>query len=232
MFFRCIDGFSRKIIWLRCASSNHNPAVIATYFVDSAERVGGYPAHVRTDCGTENTILAAIQCAVMGNRSAHVYGTSPGNQRIEAWWSFFRRYRTQWWIEIFEDLIQYGAFHPSCIREVDCLRYCFMHVVQKDLDAVQQQWNTHRIRPSPGARCPAGVPDELFYLPPPPAVNCLHTPTCQLPQQVSDALEEPRSCDNPDFQAYLDYLCGFHNWPQSLDSDSALQLYFRLLPFI
>jgi len=46
-------------------------------------------------------LIAAIQAFVAGNQQAHVYGTSPGNQRIEAWWSFYRRLRSQWWIELF-----------------------------------------------------------------------------------------------------------------------------------
>ena len=50
---------------------------------------------------------------------------------------------------------------------------CCMAEVQKDLDAVRHQWNTHRIRPSVGARCPAGIPDELFFVPPAPAVDCM-----------------------------------------------------------
>jgi len=62
--------------------------LIANYFVDSAHQLGGYPAVVRTDCGTENNTAAAIQCFVADDCSAHVYGTSLGNQQIEAWWSF------------------------------------------------------------------------------------------------------------------------------------------------
>ena len=58
------------------------------------------------------------------------------------------------------------------------------YLAQKDLDEARCEWNTHRIRPSPGARCPSGVPDELFYLPQPPAVNCLLTDVSDLPQEV------------------------------------------------
>ena len=84
----CIDGYSRKILWLRCSFSNHRPGIIASYFLDCVAVVGGFPATLRTDCGTENVMIAAIQSLVSGH---HAYGTSPGNQRIEAWWSFYRR---------------------------------------------------------------------------------------------------------------------------------------------
>ena len=50
----CIDGFSRRIIWLRCAFTNHDPAIISGYFLDSVRQLGAFPETVRTDCGTEN----------------------------------------------------------------------------------------------------------------------------------------------------------------------------------
>jgi Uri superfamily endonuclease len=31
--------------------------------------------------------------------NSHKYGTSPSNQRIEAWWSYYRRGRSSWWID-------------------------------------------------------------------------------------------------------------------------------------
>lgn len=89
MLCRCIDGFSRKIMWLRASHTNHHPGLIATYYTQTVASAGGYPACVRSDCGTENVTIAAIQSLVTGSTSGHRYGTSPGNQRIEAWWSFF-----------------------------------------------------------------------------------------------------------------------------------------------
>ena len=230
---RCIDGFSRKILWLRASSSNHNPAVIASYFLSAVDQYGGYPAHVRTDCGTENVTVAAIQASVRQSPSAHVYGTSPGNQRIECWWSFFRRNRSQWWITLFEDMIQFGAYDPNVSKQVECLRFCFMHLIQGDLDDVRRDWNTHRIRPSRDAYCPAGVPDELFYLPPPPAEDCMIRDGPPLPVEVMDQLEEPRICDSEDMEQYLIYLCVVHGWCHPpVDINAASELYFNLVNFL
>jgi len=196
------------------------------------QQIGGYPRRVRTDCGTENNTVAAIQCSATDDTSAHVYGTSPGNQRIEAWWSFFRRYRSQWWIELFENLIDCGAFQPGSEKHVETLRYCFMNVIQNDLDSVRHQWNTHRIRPSAGARCPAGVPDELFHFPQPPAVNCLLTNTAELPQEVLEELDEPQICESSDFQDYLDYLCAFNSCQRPTEHESAVQLFLNLVAIV
>jgi len=226
---RCIDGYSRKILWLKCAHSNHHPGVIASYYLSCVDFVGGYPAKLRTDCGTENVLIATIQSFAAGR---HIYGTSPGNQRIEAWWSFYRRQHSQWWIELFETLVAAGSFRPGNVHETDCLRFCFMQVIQRDLDAVRRQWNTHRIRPTAGAACPAGVPDELYYLPHFPATDRLNRNVEPLPNDVMQQLEQPRTCADADFEDYLQYMCSFHQLSLPSDSESAVQLYHRLLPFM
>lgn len=38
----CIDGFSRRIIWLTCGYTNNDPAVIAGYYVDAVTLLDGY----------------------------------------------------------------------------------------------------------------------------------------------------------------------------------------------
>ena len=40
-----------------------------------------------------------------------------------------------------------------------------MHIIQQELDILVREWNTHRIRPSKDCFVPAGIPDELFFLP-------------------------------------------------------------------
>ena len=90
-------------------------------------------------------------------------GSSPANQRIEGWWSFYRRNRSTWWINFFKDLIDRDLFHPGNQLEEEALWYCFSGVLQKDLDLVREPWNTHRIRDSKHDTLP-GRPDELFLL--------------------------------------------------------------------
>ena len=46
----------------------------------------------------------------------------------------------------------------------DCLSFCFAELLQEDLDAVKEHWNTHRIRKSRNDTIPV-VPDVLYYLP-------------------------------------------------------------------
>ena len=86
----CIDGFSRRALWLRVTRSNNDPRVIGSFFVDCIQEYEGCPTLLRTDRGTENGIMATIQCYLRRNHrdglaglNAHRYGSSPSNQRIE-----------------------------------------------------------------------------------------------------------------------------------------------------
>jgi len=230
--YRCIDGHSRRILWLECSSSNHAAGLVANYFVSCVNAVGGYPSSVRTDCGTENVMISAIQSAAVQSATAHVYGTSPGNQRIESWWNFFRRSHSQWWIDLFQSFVDGNAFHPGHVRETDLMRFCFMHVLQSNLDEARRQWNTHRIRPSLNARCPAGVPDVLYRFPVHPAVDCLHRISTALPPEVTAQLQHKTTCRDDTFGEYLHHLCITNNFEAPASVDEAVSLYFKLLPFV
>ena len=56
-----IDGFSRRILWLEVGHTNKNPKVIAHYFMNCVQQVGGLPRIVRADAGTENVNVSGIQ---------------------------------------------------------------------------------------------------------------------------------------------------------------------------
>jgi len=206
--------------------------VIASYYMKAVGMVGGFPHRVRTDCGSENVTIAALQAFVHNDSTAHAYGTSPSNQRIEAWWSFYRRSRSQWWMEYFESFVTSGSFHPGDQRETDCLRFCFMNILRRDLTEVVAHWNSHRIRPSRASRCPAGIPDQLYFSPVPPAVDCLYRLTAQLPPELSQYITEPKMCADVEFATYLLYLCQHHGWPAPTTVTEASRLYHNLLPFV
>lgn len=112
-----IDGYSRRILWLEVGQSNNDPQVVAQYFVDYMKRIGGTANRIRGDCGTENCIIARIQRFLRRDDADHfakeksfMYGKSVANQRIEAWWSFQRRWGINWWINYFKDLRDRGNY--------------------------------------------------------------------------------------------------------------------------
>lgn len=225
----CIDGWSRRIMWLQVARSNNNPEIPAENFLQCVTECGGCPVKVRSDCGTENGILAAIQCEFRGTADAHVFGSSPANQRIEGWWSFYRRNRSTWWINYFKDLIEKDAFHPGNQLEEEALWYCFSGILQKDLDLVREHWNTHRIRDSKHDTVP-GRPDELFLLPEcSGGIDGLLLPisTDQL-RFVSDNLFQSDEEIN-EFQEYFDYIMANSNFSMPSNWREAEWLYLQLI---
>lgn len=167
----CIDGYSRRVMWLHCGSSNNNPAIIAQHYMKCVSDSGQLPARLRTDCGTENGLMVAIHCTLRSEHNddfagplSHMYGTSCANQRIESWWSFFRKQRVQFWIELFSDLRERHAFN-GCHAHKCLLRYTFLGVLQKELTEYTQLWNNHTIRPVRQSHCPSGKPEAMYHLP-------------------------------------------------------------------
>ena len=82
----CIDGYSRKIIWLHVMANNRIPEQILALYIDAVRRMECMPARQRSDRGNENCLAAAVQQHYHGE-TAHIYGRSVANQRIEAWWN-------------------------------------------------------------------------------------------------------------------------------------------------
>jgi hypothetical protein len=166
-----IDGFSRKILWLEVTKSNNKPEVPARLYLECVKENYGCPVLVRTDCGTENGIMAAMQSFLrqegtdeFAGEKAHKYGTSTSNQRIECWWSFLRRGRSSWWMDLFKDMVNTGLLDIGSKLHTECLWFCFHAVLQEDYDQVKNHWNSHRIRQSRYGTVP-GIPDVLFFLP-------------------------------------------------------------------
>lgn len=167
----CIDGYSRKVLWLKVCRTNNNPAVTGQHFLDAVKKYGGCPTLLRSDNGTENVIMAGIQSYFrcdgeddLAGVKAHRYGSSHTNQRIECWWSFLRKNRSNWWINFFKDLVEAGHLNTASDLHKECLWYCFAQLLQQDLDFVKQHWNSHYIRKSRFDTI-AGRPNELFFLP-------------------------------------------------------------------
>nr|CAB3263196.1 uncharacterized protein LOC104266093 [Phallusia mammillata] len=159
----CIDRFSRKIIWLKVLLANNNPLVIGHLYMDAVGAFGGCPQKIRSDCGTENH-LASIQCCLMNTVDAHIYGTSPHNQRIKAWWSTLRKRVTTLWMKIFKDLIEQNTYTPVNVLQHECLWHCFTPLLELELDKFKNHWNTHYIRKSRHDTV-SGRPNVIFNFP-------------------------------------------------------------------
>ncbi|PFX12696.1 hypothetical protein AWC38_SpisGene23301 [Stylophora pistillata] len=89
-----IVGFSRRLIWLEVGPTNNNPEVITKFYLDAVKQVGGLPRKVRSDDGTENSMVAAVHTFLRSSHSdedaglgCFLTGRSTTNQKIEAYWS-------------------------------------------------------------------------------------------------------------------------------------------------
>lgn len=132
----CIDGFSRKMIWLNAYFTSSDPKIIGGYFLEVVKEFGGCPRIVRGDCGTENTHVCEFQRlfrregndAFQGERS-FMYGRSTSNQRIESWWSFLRKECTEFWLAFFDQLKADGYFDGGFLDK-NIIQFCFLHIIQ------------------------------------------------------------------------------------------------------
>lgn len=179
----CIDGFSRKIMWLEVGRTNNHPGVTARYFLDCVHSCGGTASVIRADMGTENVRIAAIQRFFRNQANdrwsgekSFVYGRSVSNQRIEAWWGQLRKGACDWWIEHFKELRDNGLYCDTNDVHVECLLFCYMAIIEEELQRVARLWNLHRIRPSRNNTSPSGRPYLLYHHPEREGtVDCLYT---------------------------------------------------------
>lgn len=226
----CICRYSRRIIWLELVKSNNNPKIPARLYLDAVENLKGCPRVVRSDCGTENVIIAGMQSYFRADGNdefagtkAHQYGSSPTNQRIEGWWSFFRRSNSSWWINLFKDMCDSGVLALGNDFHMRCLWFCFSRLIQNELDNVKDQWNSHYIRRSRHDTVP-GVPDLLYYLPENTgAIDCL------VPVSQAKIHEVEAQChmdvEEDFFKEYFEYIMETEDWEYPTNVEDAFDLF-------
>ncbi|XP_066913459.1 uncharacterized protein [Clytia hemisphaerica] len=169
----CIDGFSRKILWLNVNSTNNDPAIIAKYYLNFVSQTNA--RRIRADCGTENSNVAGIQRLFRTHPidesdnafglQSFLYGKSTSNQRIEAYWSKLRPTVTQYWMSHFKDMRDAGELDETDDLFRDCLRFSYMSLIQRSLDGAKELHNTHRIRRYNFQECPSGRPNVIYDIP-------------------------------------------------------------------
>ncbi|KAK0140895.1 hypothetical protein N1851_012509 [Merluccius polli] len=133
----CIDGFSRKMIWVEAYKTNNDPKVIAGYFTDAVVNAGG--------CLPELDLLWGQKMAIASsqNTDSAIFGPSTGNQRIEQWWLTLR----------------------NNFLDKSVIQFCFLQTIQEDINGIVSTWNDHRIRQVHNSRSPHGRPSILHAVP-------------------------------------------------------------------
>ncbi|KAK2564191.1 hypothetical protein P5673_012435 [Acropora cervicornis] len=100
----CIDGYSRRIMWLEVASTNKDAAVRADHFLECVQQMEGTARIVHADPGAENVNLEVLQ-KFKGQWSGQ-FCWREEFYRIEAWWAFLRNSETNWWMNFFKGMLE------------------------------------------------------------------------------------------------------------------------------
>ena len=125
----CIDGYSRKVLWMRILYSNKDPRTVIYHYLVTVKNVNGFPCRVRADRGVENSLIAGVQRFFSRREEnadgSFIFGKSTGNQRIEVWWSYLNKLFLGCWISYFKDFIDEGTFDTSDPIQSQCIRFYF-----------------------------------------------------------------------------------------------------------
>ncbi|KAL5013785.1 hypothetical protein ScPMuIL_008055 [Solemya velum] len=232
----CIDGFSRYIVWMEASYTNSDPKVVGGYFLNAVSERGGCPRTVRADMGTENGCVRRMQMQFRtnytdgrANERSFIFGTSTANTRIKSWWGIWRRQCADFWIEVFHGLSEDGHFTGYPLDK-ELIRFCFMKLIQGELDDTVLAWNMHNIRRNRHSVSPYG---RLFMMYNQPQVyECAHriiqvTPQalkgCEGMYQEKDELP----CDK-DVYNFCRYTMDERGWQDPCDAKEAKELYNKM----
>ena len=126
----CIDGYSRKIMYLQ-ASNNNRAKTVLDLFLE-ATKENGWPSRVRSDKGGENVDVARAMLTVQGTgRSSHITGSSVHNQRIERLWRDTFRCVCHTFYSFFYDIEEMQLLSPTDELQLYSLHFTFIPILNK-----------------------------------------------------------------------------------------------------
>ena len=126
-------------------------------------------------------------------------------------------------------MVDLELFNPASRVLVDCLKFCFICVLRKELKEMTEMWNEHIISKSSNGG-PSGRPDTMYFLP--------HLFGCQ---DYSDPLQDDHIDEflpaveeiPPDYSAefgeFAEFIMTNEGLEMPVDVKSCLNLYLFLL---
>uniref|UniRef100_A0A8C2DVV3 Integrase catalytic domain-containing protein n=1 Tax=Cyprinus carpio TaxID=7962 RepID=A0A8C2DVV3_CYPCA len=146
-----IDGYSRKIMFLR-ASNNNRATTVLICFLAAVENFG-LPVRVKSDKGGENVevVRFMLEHPLRGaENTSFITGRSVHNQRIE---HLCRDTVTSSYYAALQCLEESGTLDIQSEMHVFCLHYVMLPRINMHLDLFQRTWDQHPLS-SEGNRSP------------------------------------------------------------------------------
>ena len=203
--YGCQDTFSRKIIFLKVWTSNSDPLLIASFFMEHISETGVIPKYLRLDKGTETGLMASIHAYlrrfdddVVDPSDCIQYGSSTAN-KIESWWKHLHERMEKDIKKILLDLKNNGNYDPEKEEDRNLLAYLCVPVLQRECNLFVSVWNSHRIRKQKNIALPYGIPDHIFNCP--EQYGCSDQGVSVTEEQLINACEE--SCVDDAATSYL-----------------------------
>lgn len=137
-----VDGFSRCVVYIKCANNNCASTVLDAFL--EGLRCYGTPARIRSDHGGENVDGWRHMLSIYNNDpTCVVTGKSTHNQRIERMWRDITRCVSSSFIGIFNALEAENMLDPLNEVDIFCLHFIFLPRINKHLADFEGSWNHH-----------------------------------------------------------------------------------------
>jgi hypothetical protein len=159
----CVDGFSRKIMYMHVAD-NMRAQTVFDLFHDACMRHNYIPSRARCDQGRENVVVADFMLRQRGlHRGSILVGPSVHNQRIERMWLDVRTRFISKVVDVF------GRFEDDGMLNVEddvCMHTLHLVVgphLRSMLADFVTAWNCHRMRTPTGMSTPNKLHGRLTH---------------------------------------------------------------------